>query len=436
MFTKTLVSLGVVCGAVFGVPSLDVGWGRALPLSIDEVIDLAQRGISADSVTSVMKEEGIGFVLTDVARQKLRKAGVGDEVMTVIEQMVPSSDNAPVDADYHEWSGEQQQLAPQRRSSGDTSHPRQGKWTTLKSPYRRQRGQKRGPSMRKQAVEEGQEQTQDASLVTPEVFSSPVAAIRTETDQNRRRTMGLTTGAQTWSAPTNESALDAGEVVDVPAGEFWMRCNPRVDDNCETEETPGYRSSLGTFHIDRTEVTVDRYRRCVEAGVCSPPERYAVFGSSLLLTPGDCNWGRTGVEQHPINCVTWHEAHAYCRWVGKRLPTNAEWEKAARGTDGRVYPWGNASDATRANVASGGTTPVSVYPAGASPYGALDMSGGLSEWVGAWYNPGDDDPVARGGSWGDTLQEARVSAPFPLAKKVRGHAGYLRDPRIGFRCAK
>ncbi|CAN0565396.1 unnamed protein product, partial [Laminaria digitata] len=124
-------------------------------------------------------------------------------------------------------------------------------------------------------------------------------------------------------------------MVSVPAGEFYMGCNERVDSECGDDEKPGKTVHVGAFRIDTTEVTVAAYKKCVDAGACSSGNFRTKSESKY------CNWGHSGRGTHPMNCVNWAGADKYCKWVGKRLPSEKEWEKAARGTDGRKYAWGN-----------------------------------------------------------------------------------------------
>jgi formylglycine-generating enzyme required for sulfatase activity len=246
-------------------------------------------------------------------------------------------------------------------------------------------------------------------------------------------------------------AIKEMKMVAVPRGEFFMGCNKEIDRECDNDEKPG-QVSVGAFQIDKTEVTVAQYGQCVDAGECS--------GEGLTVPYwGDknqpkwawaCNWGKAGRENHPINCVNWQQAQNYCQSVGKRLPTEAEWEKAARGTDGRKYPWGNrgyeaaglvaniVDQATKRSypnwtVAEGyddgyvGTAPVGSFPAGASPYGALDMVGNVFEWTGT--GSGAERYIVRGGSWYALPRFARAS------DRLGDNPGD-RNESLGFRCAR
>jgi formylglycine-generating enzyme required for sulfatase activity len=232
--------------------------------------------------------------------------------------------------------------------------------------------------------------------------------------------------------------VEREDMVFIPAGEFMMGCTPK-DSKCDSDEKPYHKVYLDAYYIDRHEVTVAEYRKCVEAGKCTPP------------AIGDyCNWGKTGRENHPVNCVDWYQADAYCRWAGKRLPTEAEWEKAARGTDGRIYPWGNEFDCKKScNSVSPckneSTCAVGSHPDDKSPYGVMDMAGNVWEWVSDWYdeNSYSSSPsgnptgpssgelrVLRGGAWWFKFQgHLRVSSRFKL-----GPQSWYVDG--GFRCVR
>ncbi|MGE0820588.1 MAG: formylglycine-generating enzyme family protein [Candidatus Binatia bacterium] len=217
---------------------------------------------------------------------------------------------------------------------------------------------------------------------------------------------------------------EEGGMMFVPGGEFLMGCNEEVDVECEEDEKPKRQESVAAFWIDKTEVTVEAYRQCVAAAGCTEPDTGG---------RGSCNWGESGRENHPINCIDWNQAQAFCRWAGKRLPTSAEWEKAARGTDGRIYPWGNEWDITKGNVYESydgykDTAPVGSFPGGASPYGVLDMAGNVWEWTSDWYRQGETRLI-RGGSWVDLPRRARTSRRL-------GTTPISRNDDIGFRCAR
>jgi formylglycine-generating enzyme required for sulfatase activity len=226
----------------------------------------------------------------------------------------------------------------------------------------------------------------------------------------------------------------------------------------DDDEHPSHQVTVSALCIDRTEVTVKAYEACVAANRCTAPHRE--------ISPS-CN--APDRADHPVNCVDWHQAVAYCRWRGKRLPTEAEWEYAARGSDSRLYPWGNEPpSATRLNacgrecVAWGKrelgrewpamydgdddwetTAPVGSFPAGASPFGALDMAGNVWEWTADRYGPytadATTDPhgasegyarVQRGGAWNSNIGDLVHSAHRIW------NAGSRRDSSAGFRCAR
>ncbi|MBI2372119.1 MAG: SUMF1/EgtB/PvdO family nonheme iron enzyme [Deltaproteobacteria bacterium] len=243
---------------------------------------------------------------------------------------------------------------------------------------------------------------------------------------------------------------DRAEMVLIPAGEFWMgsarqeevvqecrkwtaHISPRV--NCEgfaTAEVPRHRVTLSAFYLDRYEVTNAQYGRFREATGREAP---AFWSDSRFNAP-----------TQPVVGVSWHDAQAYCRWAGKRLPPEAEWEKAARGTDERQFPWGNAWEPARVNAEGklGKPAPVGSYPDGVSPYGVHDLAGNVWEWVADWHdatyyprspqrNPQGPEQgqqkVLRGGSW--------LGHPFFLRTTVRSRfAPEGRTQYLGFRCAK
>jgi eukaryotic-like serine/threonine-protein kinase len=235
------------------------------------------------------------------------------------------------------------------------------------------------------------------------------------------------------------------DMVDVPAGEFQMGCDPDHNGgySCASDELPLHAVYLDAYRIDRTEVTNAQYKQCVAAGVCALPIETWTNCTFYYWLPFYAN--------HPMRCMDWNRASAYCAWAGKRLPTEAEWEKAARGaTDTRAYPWGDAEPTCA--LANGWLTgdcygdirAVGSLPAGASPYGALDMAGNVMEWVNDWYqsnyysvSPDSNPPgpatgssrVLRGGHWNNSASYLRLARRFTSPDPTD-----LYD-LIGFRCA-
>ena len=241
---------------------------------------------------------------------------------------------------------------------------------------------------------------------------------------------------------TQTRSQDGMIMVYVPAGEFTMGSADN-DADAWDEEKPQHTVSLDAFWIDKTEVTNAQYRQCVKAGTCTAP----TSKSSYTLNG---YYGNSRFGNYPVIYVNWNQARAYCQWAGARLPTEAEWEKAARGTDGREYPWGDtAPDCSRANFwgrdggCVGDTSRVDKYPAGASPYGALNMAGNVWEWVNDWWDPEyySRSPAAnpqgpesgrahilRGGAWG--YDRGSIRAAYRL-----GYVASGADFYVGFHCA-
>ena len=245
-------------------------------------------------------------------------------------------------------------------------------------------------------------------------------------------------------SPKDEMAL-------VPAGPFLMGSNRQVDRNSYPAEYPQRTVYLDTYEIDKYEATTVQYLKYVLANNLPP-----------LV---DWKWGGVFQETmaaHPVMHISWFEADAYCKWAGKRLPTSAEWEKAARGTDGRIYPWGNEpAGLSRANFGRTGLSgpvrdrperlllyppivSVDKYENAVSPYGVFNMAGNVAEWTADWYDPSyyrygpDRNPKGpehgshkafRGGGWIDSTPSVRPAQRNGADPKTRMNW-------LGFRCAR
>lgn len=252
----------------------------------------------------------------------------------------------------------------------------------------------------------------------------PVEPEHTPEPDLKHRFVPKQTDAVIVEAPVN-AGLDAPtqtavEMSHVKATKFRMGSRTGHPD-----ERPVHLVSVAAFAIDLTEVTLGAYTQCVDAKQCAIPD----------LQSKDCNWGHPELARYPVNCVNFAQAVAYCAYVGKRLPTEEEWELAARGTDQRVYPWGNdAFGGEECELGAGlPLCPVASAPAGRSAFGVFDMTGNADEWTASAYCPydkpacGDPRRTTRGGASdfiGGTATSRTATPPNTIG------------PALGFRCAR
>jgi formylglycine-generating enzyme required for sulfatase activity len=233
------------------------------------------------------------------------------------------------------------------------------------------------------------------------------------------------------------NSADGAEIVLIPAGEFSMGSDPANDPYFWGAEAPIHLVNLASFWIYRTEVTQGMYQKCAEEKACPVPVK--------INDPVAQQYGTDRFVNHPVVMVTWQGALAYCQWAGGRLPTEAEWEKAARGKDERLFPWGNDPNAEGlASYSSISPSQVGSYPAGSSPYGVYDMAGNVLEWVNDFFDAGyyqyspidnptgplsGDRRVIRGGAFNQNgingLRTVARASLRPTDTKVS----------VGFRCA-
>lgn len=252
--------------------------------------------------------------------------------------------------------------------------------------------------------------------------------------------------------PSKTSSMDGMIQLFVPAGSVYMG---GLDVLLENDELPAHHVQLNAFWVDQLEVTNGMYGLCVNAGPCRPPVKLNSDNRSDYF-------GNPEFQDYPVVYVSWYDANAYCQWAGRRLPTEAEWERAARGDTLNNYPWGNEPPNelyANTNNLLGDTSRVGSYPAGISPFGALDMAGNVWEWVADYYqgnyyanspaeNPaGPNDSISllhviRGGGYQDDPISLRVSnrgyevGPDPSAIAGSDASHGESSVKIGFRCVQ
>lgn len=234
----------------------------------------------------------------------------------------------------------------------------------------------------------------------------------------------VSTSASSPLSPTANAPSGAPEgMALVPGGPFTMG----ADQGGEEDEHPAHTVTIGAFYLDLTEVTNEAWERCVAAKACPPPDPTSAGKNGF---GGDTRF--RGPRQ-PVSSVSWDAARGYCAWLGKRLPTEAEWEKAARGTDGRRYPWGS-EDPTHEHAVFGGggvTGDVGTHPKGDGPYGHHDLAGNVWEWVEDVYDPyAYQRPGAAEGK-GSTCEQA-LEALADL--RTRGKKGFTGSNPLPTEC--
>ena len=247
---------------------------------------------------------------------------------------------------------------------------------------------------------------------------------------------------------TNDvNAEDHKEMITIPAGEFEMGCKPSDGVYCLPGTTP-HKVLLDTFKMDKYLLTFARYQECIDAGKCTEP-----------YIGGACNYGMSWSANHPANCITYQQAEQACAFENKRLPTEAEWTKAARGEKSLIFPWGNVPEPScdlavinqkngskiAPGCGAGTTQPVGSKPKGASPYGLMDMAGNVFQWTSDWYsesyfskspakNPKGPTSgvykVLRGSAWTAKYRDGiALTVRSPYAPQGQGYI-------VGARCAK
>lgn len=239
--------------------------------------------------------------------------------------------------------------------------------------------------------------------------------------------------AASVSTEVKTSPIDGMLLHKIPAGPFMMG-----SENGDPDEKPAHQVTLDAFWIDETEITNRMYTLCVAQSKCQPP----ADKNSLTRKP---YYGESHYADYPVMNVSWNDAKTYCEWAGGELPSEAQWEKAARGPSGRTYPWGESIDCFSANYnnCSADTSKVGAYPNGRSFYGMADMAGNVAEWVADWYSDSYYASAPSSNPPGPDSGEGRVIRGGSLANDrffVRSADRDKLDPRYGmfntgFRCA-
>ena len=309
-------------------------------------------------------------------------------------------------------------------------------------------------------IDNGQETPDEEAEETPESFCYAGGAILYEGATQFKLCPGDNEKFQKQLCK-NGKWVDEGDCVSgsvtIAAGSFKMGCDKEVEGNCPEDTVPVHEVALSSYFMDKFEVPVELFELCIAENVCTndDPEKPHYRTSSDLY---QCNIGNPDRKNHPANCITWYGAKAYCEWIGKRLPTEAEWENAAKSGKVQIYPWGNTPVASCDNSVMEGsakgcgsntTSPIGSKAAGVSEQGIFDLSGNVAEYTSDWYEKKfysteeaskadtqgpaepekDKSKVIRGGSYIYDESHARSS--------YRGSAKLdAMDTDFGFRCVK
>ncbi|MEW6240859.1 MAG: SUMF1/EgtB/PvdO family nonheme iron enzyme [Chloroflexota bacterium] len=258
---------------------------------------------------------------------------------------------------------------------------------------------------------------------TPTIFAYNTKIVITETLAPSPTKISTSTVIPT---PAINNLKDKANLILIPSGSFIMGSSSKTDPYFWGAEGPPHTVNLRGFYIYETEVTNEMYENCVKEKACPRPEQtYSRTRKNY--------YGNPEFQNYPVIYVSWVHALSYCQWAGGRLPTEAEWEKAARGTDGRLFPWGNTASGDLSNfcgdICANDTYPVGQFITGRSPYGVLDMAGNVWEWAQDFFNTGyyskspvdnprgpanGDRRVIRGGAWHNPAEGVRVVARASL----------------------